>query len=75
MYPTDFEGNLQGASMVLAPDKARLSGEYFKLPKETILSDRNIVYTGMSFLEWMQHLYECYCDPVSIKIQWDINDI
>lgn len=39
MYPTDSEGNIQGASTVLAPDKARLSGEYYKLPKETILPD------------------------------------
>lgn len=38
-------------------------------PSSFCLSDRNIVFTGMSFLEWMQHLYECYCDPVSVKNQ------
>ena len=37
-------------------------------PSAIIMADKNIVFTGMSFLEWMRHLYECYCDPNRIKI-------
>ncbi len=33
-----------------------------------IMANKNIVFTGMSFLEWMQNLYECNCDPNRIKI-------
>jgi len=38
-------------------------------PCAICMSQKNIVFTEMSFLEWMQHLYECNCDPNSIIIK------
>lgn len=37
-------------------------------PTAKCMSGRNIVFTNMSFLEWMHHLYERSCNPNCIEI-------
>lgn len=37
-------------------------------PVSNLMSGRNIVFTNMSFLEWMYHLYECCCNPYKILL-------
>ena len=33
------------------------------------LSGRNIVFTNMTFLEWMYNLYNCSCNPYNINLK------